>query len=66
MVREDRDRKTLTDLSRVTEKRVLLLPLGKNGMNAGRANEHISLKNFYEGTKVIAALLFQLALLKIR
>lgn len=61
MIREDRDRKTLTDLGRVSEKRILLLPLGKKGMNAGRANEHISLKNFYEGTKVIAALLFQIA-----
>lgn len=66
MIREDRDRKTLTDLRRVTEKRVLLLPLGKKGMNAGRANERISLKNFYEGTKVIAALLFQIAQLKKR
>lgn len=64
MIREDRDRKTLTDLRRVTEKRVLLLPLGKKDMNAGKANENISLKNYYEGTKVIAALLFQIAALK--
>lgn len=64
MIREDRDRKTLTDLGRVTEKKVLLLPLGKKGMNAGRANEKISLKNFIEGTKVMAALLFQFSYLK--
>lgn len=64
MIREDRDRRTLTDLARITETKVLLLPLGRKGLNAGRPNENITLKNFFEGTKVIAAFLFQFAALK--
>lgn len=64
MIREDRDRKTLTDLGRITEKKVLLLPLGRKGMNAGKSNENISLRNFIEGTKVLAAFLFQFAYTK--
>lgn len=65
MIREDRARKVLTVLQRITEKSILLLPLGSKGCNAGQDNENITLRNFYEGTKLMAAYLYQVSSIEV-
>lgn len=61
MIREDRGRETATIFDNVLEKNVIVLPLCEKGSNPGGANEYISARNYYEGTKLIAAYLFQLS-----
>nr|CAI5869566.1 unnamed protein product [Callosobruchus analis] len=61
LIREDRGRLTATIFDNVLEKAMLLLPLVSRGSNLGFANENISNKDYYEGTKLIAAFLFQYA-----
>ncbi|XP_023021265.2 cytosolic non-specific dipeptidase [Leptinotarsa decemlineata] len=61
LIREDRGRETATIFDNVLEKNMIILPLCSKGTNSGEANEHISSRNYFEGTKVIAAYLFQIA-----
>ncbi|CAH1985983.1 unnamed protein product [Acanthoscelides obtectus] len=61
LIREDRPRLTATIFDNVLEKSMLLLPLCSRGSNLGQADENISNKNYYEGTKLIGAFLFQYA-----
>jgi hypothetical protein len=61
MIREDRARVLLTILDRVLESNILLLPLVSRGSNAGGDNENITVRIFYESTKLLAAYLFQFA-----
>ncbi|KAB0794870.1 hypothetical protein PPYR_11709 [Photinus pyralis] len=61
MIREDCDMKVVTMLSVLTERCVLVLPLGDNHINAGRSNENIRRANYYDGMKVLGAYLFQIA-----
>lgn len=62
MIRDDTDSKVINIISRITEKNVLLLPIGTRDINAGFENENMPLRNFYEGTKLLGAYLFQLAI----
>ncbi|KAH0998616.1 cytosolic non-specific dipeptidase-like isoform X1 [Dendroctonus ponderosae] len=64
MIRESRARKAVTVLDRVLEKNIVMLPLACRGSNPGEANENISSRNYYEGTKVIAAYMFQTSYIK--
>lgn len=64
MIREDKNINSVKILSRVIDKVVVLLPLGNKNINAGKPNENITLRNFYEGTKLLAAYLYQLSYLK--
>lgn len=61
MIRNDKPMVLLTILDRVLENNILLLPLVTRGSNAGLENENITVRNFYESTKLLAAYLFQLA-----
>ncbi|KAK5644918.1 hypothetical protein RI129_006218 [Pyrocoelia pectoralis] len=61
MIREDTDMKIVSLLSVLTEKCVLVLPLGDRYINAGRSNENIGKTHFYDGMKVLAAYFFQIA-----
>ncbi|KAG5883556.1 hypothetical protein JTB14_008523 [Gonioctena quinquepunctata] len=61
LIREDRGRQTATIFDNVLEKNMLILPLCSKGTNSGEADEHITSRNYFEGTKVIAAYLFQIA-----
>ncbi|KAJ8947213.1 hypothetical protein NQ318_001498 [Aromia moschata] len=61
IIREDRPRETITILDRVLEKPVVLLPLYCKGCNAGEENENITARNYYEGIKLLAAYMFQVA-----
>ncbi|XP_017781520.1 PREDICTED: cytosolic non-specific dipeptidase-like [Nicrophorus vespilloides] len=61
MIREDRDSTSINILEMIG-KSILLLPLVQKGGN-GPDNECILARNFYEGTKLIGAYLFQLAML---
>ncbi|RZC33444.1 PHF5 and/or Peptidase M20 domain containing protein [Asbolus verrucosus] len=61
MIREDRARVLLTILDSILETNILFLPLVTHGSNAGGDNENLSLRNFYESTKLLAAYLFQMA-----
>ncbi|XP_030764210.1 cytosolic non-specific dipeptidase-like [Sitophilus oryzae] len=62
LIREARAREVVTILDRVLEKSILMMPLSCKGSNSGEANENISIRNYYEGTKVVAAYLFQFAI----
>lgn len=64
MIRESRARKAVTIIDRVLEKNIVMLPLACRGSNPGEANENISSRNYYEGTKVIAAYMFQTSYIK--
>ncbi|XP_060528292.1 cytosolic non-specific dipeptidase-like [Cylas formicarius] len=61
MIREARARQAVTIFDRVLEKNIVMLPLSCRGSNPGEPNENISSRNFYEGTKLIAAYLFQMS-----
>ena len=50
---------TLT-LQQMTGKNVLLLPMGSSDDGAHSQNEKIDVRNYIEGTKLLAAYLFQL------
>ena len=63
MIREARGNEAVTILDRILEKNIVMLPLSCRGSNSGGPNENISSRNYYEGTKVIGAYLFQIALL---
>ncbi|XP_022900913.1 cytosolic non-specific dipeptidase-like isoform X2 [Onthophagus taurus] len=60
MIRDDRAYVIMNILQKIVDKNILLLPLGNKDINAGRENENITLKNYQEGTKLLAAYLFQL------
>lgn len=62
MIREDRNIHSVKLLKMVLDTNALVIPLGNKSGNAGGANENVSLRNFYEGTKLLAAYIFQLAL----
>ncbi|CAH1155802.1 unnamed protein product [Phaedon cochleariae] len=64
LIREDRGRETATIFDNVLEKNIIILPLCAKGADPGEANENISSRNYFEGTKLIAAYLFQLSYLK--
>lgn len=61
MIREDRSRVLLTIFDQVLETNILLLPLVPKGSNSGDANENVTIRNFYESTKLLAAYLFQVS-----
>ncbi|KAF7273865.1 hypothetical protein GWI33_013443 [Rhynchophorus ferrugineus] len=61
LIREARAREAVTILDRVLEKSIVMMPLSCKGSNPGEVDENISTRNYYEGTKVIAAYLFQIA-----
>ncbi|KAK4875841.1 hypothetical protein RN001_012263 [Aquatica leii] len=63
MIREDRDLKIVNTLSVISEKSILVLPLGDKHIRAGEDNENMPKKNFYEGIKLLGAYLFQVAAL---
>ena len=50
---------TLT-LQQMTGKNVLLLPMGSSDDGAHSQNEKIDVRNYIEGTKLLAAYLYQL------
>ncbi|KAK9876881.1 hypothetical protein WA026_015917 [Henosepilachna vigintioctopunctata] len=60
-IREDRPVTSISELAGNLEKNILVLPLAGNGSNTGEANENIAYKNYFEGTKLLAAYLLQLA-----
>ncbi|KAL1494567.1 hypothetical protein ABEB36_010145 [Hypothenemus hampei] len=60
MIREPIAREAVTILDRILQRNIVVLPLARRGSNPGHENENISSRNYYEGTKVIAAYLFQL------
>ncbi|XP_044754032.1 beta-Ala-His dipeptidase-like isoform X2 [Coccinella septempunctata] len=60
-IREDRPMTSISTLDGTLEKNILVLPLVGNGSNTGEANENISYRNYFEGTKLLAAYLIQLA-----
>ncbi|XP_025835852.1 cytosolic non-specific dipeptidase-like [Agrilus planipennis] len=64
LIREDRNIPIVSMLSKVMEKPVMLLPLPSMGANISEPNENISLKNYYEGTKLLAAYILQIAEMK--
>ncbi|XP_050304401.1 cytosolic non-specific dipeptidase-like [Anthonomus grandis grandis] len=64
MIREAKAREAVTILDRILEKSILMLPLTCRGSNPGESNENITSRNYYEGTKVIAAYLFQTSYIK--
>jgi nonspecific dipeptidase len=51
---------TLT-FQEATQKNVILLPMGQSDDGAHSQNEKLSLKNYIEGTKVLAAYMYELA-----
>ncbi|KXZ75665.1 cytosolic non-specific dipeptidase [Tribolium castaneum] len=61
MIKLDKPMVLLTILDRVLENNILLLPLVTSGSNASMENENITVRTFYESTKLLAAYLFQLA-----
>lgn len=61
MIREDRHLDCVSILHKIIEKNILVLPLGNKNINAGKENENMTLRNMYEGTKLLAAYLFQAA-----
>ncbi|KAL3269953.1 hypothetical protein HHI36_009009 [Cryptolaemus montrouzieri] len=60
-IREDRPVTSISTLDGTLEKNILVLPLVGNGSKTGEANENIAYRNFFEGTKLLAAYLIQLA-----
>lgn len=52
---------SISTLDGTLEKNILVLPLVGNSSNTGEANENISYRNYFEGTKLLAAYLLQLA-----
>ncbi|KRT84206.1 hypothetical protein AMK59_1814, partial [Oryctes borbonicus] len=60
MIREDTDNIVINIITRIIETNILLLPLSTKSTNIGKENEHIPLRNLYEGTKLLGAYLFQL------
>ncbi|XP_045474295.1 cytosolic non-specific dipeptidase-like [Harmonia axyridis] len=63
-IREDRPMTSISNLDGTLEKNILVLPLVGNGSNTGEANENISYRNLFEGTKLLAAYLIQLSEVK--
>lgn len=61
MIREDKDIRCVKIISRVMDKPIIVLPLGNNSINAGKPNENMGLRNFFEGRKVQAAFLLQIS-----
>lgn len=55
---------SISNLDGTLEKNILVLPLVGNGSNTGEANENISYRNLFEGTKLLAAYLIQLSEVK--
>ena len=60
MIRDDTDYVEINILQKIIKKPILLLPLASKSSNAGKPNENIILRNFYEGTKLLGAYLLQL------
>lgn len=60
MIRDDTDNVVINIISRMIDANMLLLPLSTKSTNIGKENEHIPLRNLYEGTKLLGAYLFQL------
>lgn len=61
MIREDQEIPILLMLRQVIEREVVLLPLANSSCNARGADENISIRNFFEGTKLLIAFLKQLS-----
>jgi len=61
MTREGGSIPVTLSLQEATEKNVMLLPLGSCDDSAHSQNEKFNRKNYIEGTKVLAAYLFELA-----
>lgn len=64
MIREDRERESVTIFNTFLEKPILVLPLCNKTSNLGEEDENISYRNYYEGTKLIAAFLYQFSYMK--
>ncbi|XP_028138514.1 beta-Ala-His dipeptidase-like isoform X1 [Diabrotica virgifera virgifera] len=61
LIREDRGRESPTVFDSVLEKNIVMVPLCSKNSNQAEANESISARCYYEGTKLLAAYMFQLA-----
>lgn len=64
MIREDRERESVAIFNTFLERPILLLPLCNKTSNLSEENENISYRNYYEGTKLIAAFLYQFSYMK--
>ncbi|CAG9829741.1 unnamed protein product [Diabrotica balteata] len=61
LIREDRGRESPAVFDSVLEKNIVMVPLCSKNSNHAEANERISARCYYEGTKLLAAYMFQLA-----
>ncbi|GLV32802.1 Cytosolic non-specific dipeptidase 2 [Carabus blaptoides fortunei] len=61
MIRQDNEIPIILMLQKIIDRNILLLPLGSSSCNAHSGNENITLRNLYDGTKLLIAYLYQLA-----
>lgn len=65
LIREDKEIPIVLLLQRVLpDRNILVLPLAAGSCNAGSANENINRKQYFEGTKMLMAYLYQLSEIK--
>ncbi|CAG9769828.1 unnamed protein product [Ceutorhynchus assimilis] len=61
MIRRSTVTEALTVMDRTLEKPIVMVPLSRSVSRPGKCNENITYRNYIEGTKVIAAILFQIS-----